>query len=80
MELVIPAFHAVWTGVGDIFPGIAPLRLVTFILHVLNKALPIRTVQQVFLDGFDERKLPALAAFGSTIFSGQEMLARVRLD
>ena len=74
MQLVIPAFHAARTGVGDVFPGIAPLNLVAFILHVLNKALPIRTVQQSVLDGLDQRKLPALAPLGGAVFSRQHTL------
>lgn len=71
MELVVPAFHPIGAGVGDIFSGIAPLNLVAFILHVLNKALPVWTVQQCVLNGFEEGKLPALAAFDSMVFSRQ---------
>ena len=71
MELVVPAFHPVGAGIGDIFPIVTPLHLVAFILHILNKALPVGAVQQRFLDCLDERKLPTPAALGGAVFSRQ---------
>jgi hypothetical protein len=71
MQLVVPAFHAVGTGVSDVFSAVAPLHLVALVFHVLNKALPVRAVQQCVLNGFNQGKLPALTALGGAVFSRQ---------
>ena len=54
VETAVPALPPVGTGEGDVLPGIRLGHLVTLVLHILNKTLPINGVLQGLIDGLDQ--------------------------
>ena len=62
METAVPALPPVGAGEGDVLPGIRPGHLVTFVLHILNKTLPINGVLQRLVDGLNQIQLPELTS------------------
>ena len=74
MQLVAPAFHPIGTGVGDVFPLVAPPDIVTPPLHLADEILPARTDFHGFTDVVHEAEFPALPLPGGTVFSGCHFL------
>ena len=74
MQLVAPALHPVGTGVGDVFPLIAPPDIVAPPLHLADEILPAHTHFHGFPDVVHEPELPALTLPGGTVFSGGHLL------
>lgn len=74
MQLVAPAFHPVGTGVGDVFPLVAPPDIVAPPLHLADEILPADTGFHGFSDVVHEAEFPALTLPGGTVFSGGHLL------
>ena len=74
MQLVAPAFHPVGTGVGDVFPLVAPPDIVAPLLHLADEILLAHTHFHGFSDVVHEAEFPALALPGGTVFSGGHLL------
>ena len=74
MQLVAPAFHPVGTGVGDVFPLIAPPDIVAPPLHLADEILPAHTGFHGLPYVVHEAEFPALPLPGGTVFSGGHFL------
>ena len=74
MQLVATAFHPVGTGVGDVFPFVAPPDLIAPPLHLADEILPAHTGFHGLPDVVHEPDFPALTFPGGTVFSGGHFL------